>query len=53
MCNAFYCRAFDQLKVKHEPLTLITPQFETPLPALQPAVSRWFFGTLSAHSNIY
>ncbi|PVD23394.1 hypothetical protein C0Q70_16663 [Pomacea canaliculata] len=31
-------KAFDQLSVKHEPLTLITPQFETPLPPLQPAV---------------
>lgn len=31
-------RAYDELKVKHEPLTLITPQFETPLPALKPAV---------------
>mmetsp|Transcript_933 Transcript_933/g.2083 ORF Transcript_933/g.2083 Transcript_933/m.2083 type:complete len:451 (-) Transcript_933:68-1420(-) len=29
---------FDQLGVKHEPLTLIPPQFETPMPALQPAV---------------
>ncbi|XP_062589670.1 intraflagellar transport protein 52 homolog [Saccostrea cucullata] len=31
-------KAFEQLNVKHEPLTLITPQFETPLPPLQPAV---------------
>lgn len=31
-------RAFDELKVKHEQLQLITPQFETPLPPLQPAV---------------
>lgn len=31
-------KAFEQLTVKHEPLTLITPQFETPLPPLQPAV---------------
>ncbi|KAK5623243.1 Intraflagellar transport protein 52 [Crenichthys baileyi] len=30
--------AFKQLNVKHEPLQLITPQFETPLPQLQPAV---------------
>jgi len=30
--------AFDQMKVKHEPLTLIPPNFETPLPPLQPAV---------------
>lgn len=33
-----FCRAFEQLNVKHESLTLITPQFETPLPPLQPAV---------------
>uniref|UniRef100_A0AAR2LRC6 ABC-type uncharacterized transport system domain-containing protein n=1 Tax=Pygocentrus nattereri TaxID=42514 RepID=A0AAR2LRC6_PYGNA len=31
-------RAYKQLNVKHEPLQLITPQFETPLPPLQPAV---------------
>ncbi|KAK3090664.1 hypothetical protein FSP39_013510 [Pinctada imbricata] len=31
-------KAYDQLSVKHEPLTLITPQFETPLPPLTPAV---------------
>ncbi|XP_065062333.1 intraflagellar transport protein 52 homolog [Rhopilema esculentum] len=31
-------RAFEELKVKHEQLQLITPQFETPLPPLQPAV---------------
>eukprot|EP00794_Sanderia_malayensis_P004664 gene4664-5273_t len=31
-------RAFSELKVKHEQLQLITPQFETPLPPLQPAV---------------
>ncbi|CAG0901067.1 unnamed protein product [Darwinula stevensoni] len=31
-------RAYEQLGVKHEPLRLITPQFETPLPLLQPAV---------------
>lgn len=30
--------AFEELAVKHEPLTLITPNFETPLPRLQPAV---------------
>ncbi|XP_061584673.1 intraflagellar transport protein 52 homolog [Cololabis saira] len=29
---------YKQLDVKNETLTLITPQFETPLPALQPAV---------------
>ncbi|XP_033823092.1 intraflagellar transport protein 52 homolog [Periophthalmus magnuspinnatus] len=30
--------AYKQLNVKSEPLQLITPQFETPLPPLQPAV---------------
>lgn len=30
--------AYKQLNVKCEPLQLITPQFETPLPQLQPAV---------------
>jgi len=29
---------YQQLGVKHEPLTLIPPQFETPMPQLQPAV---------------
>ena len=32
------CRASEELGVKHEQLTLIPPQFETPLPPLQPAV---------------
>jgi intraflagellar transport protein 52 len=31
-------KLYGQLGVKHEPLTLIPPQFETPMPALQPAV---------------
>ncbi|XP_047141945.1 intraflagellar transport protein 52 homolog isoform X1 [Hydra vulgaris] len=31
-------RAFKELNVKHETLTLISPQFETPLPPLEPAV---------------
>merc|ERR1719265_2615488 len=31
-------KLYQQLGVKHEPLTLIHPQFETPMPALQPAV---------------
>ncbi|KAG5835698.1 hypothetical protein ANANG_G00246760 [Anguilla anguilla] len=30
--------SYKQLNVKHEPLQLIQPQFETPLPTLQPAV---------------
>eukprot|EP00164_Ancoracysta_twista_P002160 GFYU01002852.1.p1 GENE.GFYU01002852.1~~GFYU01002852.1.p1 ORF type:complete len:441 (+),score=122.35 GFYU01002852.1:170-1492(+) len=29
---------YEKLGVKHEPLSLIPPQFETPLPPLQPAV---------------
>lgn len=28
---------YSELRLKHEPLTLIQPQFETPLPPLQPA----------------
>lgn len=31
-------RAYGELKIKHEPLPLISPQFETPLPPLKPAV---------------
>jgi len=31
-------KLYSQLGVKHEPLTLIPPQFETPMPVLQPAV---------------
>lgn len=31
-------RTFNELKVKHETLSLITPQFETPLPPLEPSV---------------
>lgn len=31
-------KSYEELNMKHEPLRLITPQFETPLPALQPAV---------------
>ena len=31
-------RLYEQLNVKHEPLSLIPPQFETPLPPLEPAV---------------
>ncbi|KAL7752326.1 hypothetical protein RI367_002372 [Sorochytrium milnesiophthora] len=31
-------RLYDELRLKHEPLALIQPQFETPLPPLQPAV---------------
>lgn len=35
----FFGSAYKQLNVKDEPLQLITPQFETPLPQLQLAVS--------------
>ncbi|OXB69752.1 UNVERIFIED_CONTAM: hypothetical protein H355_001821 [Colinus virginianus] len=31
-------KAYEELNVKHEPLQLIQPQLEIPLPALQPAV---------------
>lgn len=31
-------QVYEKLRVKHEPLTLISPQFETPLPPVQPAV---------------
>ncbi|XP_053105532.1 intraflagellar transport protein 52 homolog isoform X1 [Hemicordylus capensis] len=31
-------KSYEQLNVKYEPLQLIQPQFETPLPVLQPAV---------------
>ncbi|KRX92107.1 Intraflagellar transport protein 52 -like protein [Trichinella pseudospiralis] len=32
-------KAYAQLEVKHEPLTLIVPHFEQPLPPLQPSAS--------------
>ncbi|KAJ3041030.1 Intraflagellar transport protein 52 [Rhizophlyctis rosea] len=32
------CSNLQDMHMKHEPLTLIQPQFETPLPPLQPAV---------------
>ncbi|KAI8929594.1 hypothetical protein BC831DRAFT_443325 [Entophlyctis helioformis] len=31
-------RLYQQMHLKHEPLTLIQPQFETPLPPLEPAI---------------
>jgi len=40
MCFTLYYRTYGTVGLKHEPLTLITPQFETPLPPLQPAVSK-------------
>ncbi|XP_060600465.1 intraflagellar transport protein 52 homolog [Ruditapes philippinarum] len=43
-------KAFEQTNTKHEPLTLITPQFETPLPPLQPAVFPPQFRELPAPS---
>ncbi len=33
-----HARAYEKLGLKHETLTLIQPQFETPLPPLQPSV---------------
>lgn len=39
MKNECFASAYKQLNVKDKPLQLITPQFETPLPQLQPAVS--------------
>ena len=39
--------SFQQVGVKHEPLKLIPPQFETPLPALQVAVFPPLFRTLN------
>ncbi|XP_039179581.1 intraflagellar transport protein 52 homolog isoform X1 [Crotalus tigris] len=39
-------KSYEQLNVKYEPLQLIQPQFETPLPALQPAVFPPAFGEL-------
>lgn len=49
-----YYRAYEDLRVKHEPLQLITPQFETPLPPLQPAVSLFYHckSLGKAHGNI-
>lgn len=41
-------RMYSQLGVEHEPLQLITPQFETPLPPLQPAVFPPTFRELDA-----
>ncbi|XP_069740257.1 intraflagellar transport protein 52 homolog isoform X4 [Narcine bancroftii] len=43
-------KAYEQLNVKHEPLQLIQPQFETPLPTLQPAVFPPSFRELPAPS---
>jgi intraflagellar transport protein 52 len=43
-------RAFGELRVKHEPLTLIQPQFETPLPPLSPAVIPPMFQELPSPS---
>lgn len=41
------CRLHEQLNVKHEPLGLIQPQFEVPLPQMHPAVFKFlplFYG---------
>jgi len=37
-CVPAAIQAYEDLNVKHEPLRLITPQFEAPLPPLQAAV---------------
>lgn len=37
-CLPHVLQAFEELGVKHEPLRLIPPQFESPLPPLQAAV---------------
>ncbi|KRZ58046.1 Intraflagellar transport protein 52 -like protein [Trichinella nativa] len=42
-------KAYAQLEVKHEPLTLIVPHFEQPLPPLQPSAS----GNFSNYSYTY
>lgn len=47
-CFLLPYRAYEQAGVKHESLTLIQPQFETPLPPLQPAVFPPQFQELSA-----
>ncbi|XP_052539455.1 intraflagellar transport protein 52 homolog isoform X15 [Tympanuchus pallidicinctus] len=39
-------KAYEELNVKHEPLRLIEPQLETPLPPLEPAVFPPFFRDL-------
>ena len=36
-------KAYDELNVKHEPLSLIAPNFETPLPQTQASVSIRYF----------
>jgi intraflagellar transport protein 52 len=41
-CVPAAIQAYQDLNVKHEPLRLITPQFETPLPPLQAAVLVYF-----------
>jgi intraflagellar transport protein 52 len=40
-------KAYEELQMDHEPLKLIKPQFETPLPPLQPAVFPPTFRELS------
>lgn len=41
-------KAFDSCRIKHEALSLIVPQFETPLPPLEPAVFPPIFRELAA-----
>lgn len=42
----FALEGYEVLGLKHEPLRLITPEFETPLPPLQPAVSNYAYNFL-------
>lgn len=37
-CVPKVLEAYESMKIKHEPLKLIPPQFDLPLPPLQPAV---------------
>lgn len=42
-CVPQVLQAYEELGVKHEPLRLIPPQFESPLPPLQAAVSTFIY----------
>lgn len=46
-----FSSTYKQLNVKNEPLQLIAPQFETPLPQLQPSVG-YNFMLLAPHMFI-
>uniref|UniRef100_A0A0M3IR44 Intraflagellar transport protein 52 homolog n=1 Tax=Ascaris lumbricoides TaxID=6252 RepID=A0A0M3IR44_ASCLU len=43
--------AYDEVGLKHEPLTLIVPHFDVPLPPLEPAVS--FCASLQLHIRLH